>query len=60
MLVVITERAMAHTGKNDVLVVGGVGCNERLQGMMRTMAEERGGTLYATGGYGRYAGRPLM
>ncbi|KAI8475424.1 MAG: putative O-sialoglycoprotein endopeptidase [Monoraphidium minutum] len=48
MLVEITERAMAHTGKNDVLVVGGVGCNERLQGMMRVMAGERGGTLYAT------------
>lgn len=50
MLVEITERAMAHTGKNDVLIVGGVGCNERLQAMMRVMAQERGGTLYATGG----------
>ena len=35
MLVEITERAMAHTGKNDVLLVGGVGCNLRLQEMMR-------------------------
>lgn len=50
MLVEITERAMAHTGKNDVLVVGGVGCNARLQAMMGVMAAERGGTLYATGG----------
>lgn len=31
MLVEITERAMAHCGKADVLIVGGVGCNKRLQ-----------------------------
>ena len=31
MLVEITERAMAHCGKADVLIVGGVGCNMRLQ-----------------------------
>eukprot|EP00918_Siedleckia_nematoides_P072568 GHVU01158404.1.p1 GENE.GHVU01158404.1~~GHVU01158404.1.p1 ORF type:complete len:163 (+),score=26.41 GHVU01158404.1:4209-4697(+) len=31
MLVEITERAMAHTGNNEVLIVGGVGCNLRLQ-----------------------------
>ncbi len=48
MLVEITERAMAHCAKTDVLIVGGVGCNERLQAMMRVMAAERGGTLYAT------------
>ena len=48
MLVEITERAMAHCGKQDVLIVGGVGCNERLQHMMRLMAAQRGGTLYAT------------
>ena len=27
MLVEITERAMAHVGSNEVLIVGGVGCN---------------------------------
>lgn len=48
MLVEITERAMAHCGKNDVLIVGGVGCNLRLQEMMRVMVSERGGKLYAT------------
>lgn len=48
MLVEITERAMAHCGTADVLIVGGVGCNERLQQMMKTMCEERGGRLYAT------------
>jgi N6-L-threonylcarbamoyladenine synthase len=29
MLVEITERAMAHVNTNDVLIVGGVGCNMR-------------------------------
>jgi len=48
MLVEITERAMAHVGANQVLIVGGVGCNERLQQMMGMMAEERGGKVYAT------------
>lgn len=48
MLVEITERAMAHVGSRQVLVVGGVGCNERLQEMMGAMARERGGSVYAT------------
>ena len=48
MLVEITERAMAHTGSSQVLIVGGVGCNERLQDMMGSMARERGGSVYAT------------
>lgn len=48
MLVEITERAMAHVGSAQVLIVGGVGCNERLQEMMGRMAQERGGSVYAT------------
>lgn len=48
MLVEITERAMAHVGSKDVLIVGGVGSNERLQKMMGIMACERGGHVYAT------------
>ena len=48
MLVEITERAMAHTCSADVLIVGGVGCNERLQAMMATMCSQRGGRLFAT------------
>ncbi|XP_055382704.1 probable tRNA N6-adenosine threonylcarbamoyltransferase [Condylostylus longicornis] len=48
MLVETTERAMAHCNSNEVLIVGGVGCNERLQEMMRIMCEERGGKLFAT------------
>ncbi|KAI5452968.1 putative tRNA threonylcarbamoyladenosine biosynthesis protein kae1 [Naganishia albida] len=48
MLVEITERAMAHVGSGDVLIVGGVGCNERLQQMMGIMASERNGRVFAT------------
>ncbi len=47
MLVEITERAMAHCGQNMVLIVGGVGCNLRLQEMMNRMVEARGGQLCA-------------
>ncbi|CAL5416984.1 unnamed protein product [Camellia sinensis] len=35
--------AMAHCDKKAVLIVGGVGCNERLQEMMRIMCFEKGG-----------------
>jgi N6-L-threonylcarbamoyladenine synthase len=48
MLVEITERAMAHVGSQQVLIVGGVGSNERLQEMMGIMARDRGGSVYAT------------
>jgi N6-L-threonylcarbamoyladenine synthase len=47
MLVEITERAMAHTAADTVLIVGGVGCNVRLQEMMQSMASERGASLCA-------------
>ena len=48
MLVEITERAMAHVGSQQVLIVGGVGSNERLQEMMGKMARDRGGSVFAT------------
>ena len=48
MLVETTERAMAHVNTDQVLIVGGVGCNKRLQEMMGIMAAERGGNVYAT------------
>nr|NVI71645.1 putative tRNA N6-adenosine threonylcarbamoyltransferase [Cucujiformia] len=48
MLVETTERALAHVGSKEVLIVGGVGCNLRLQEMMRIMCEERGAVLSAT------------
>lgn len=48
MLVEITERAMAHVGSQEVMIVGGVGCNMRLQHMMSLMASQRNAILYAT------------
>jgi N6-L-threonylcarbamoyladenine synthase len=48
MLVEITERAMAHIQSREVLIVGGVGCNVRLQEMMGEMVRDRGAILYAT------------
>jgi len=47
MLVEVTERALAHTGSSEVLIVGGVGCNMRLQQMMSDMCDERGGRVCA-------------
>ena len=47
MLVETTERAMAHCKSQEVLLVGGVGCNVRLQQMMGIMAGERGGSVCA-------------
>ena len=47
MLVEITERAMAHTNSKEVLLVGGVGCNVRLQEMMSQMCKERGASVCA-------------
>lgn len=48
MLVEVTERAMAHCGQTDVLCVGGVGCNVRLQEMLMCMARDRGGKAFCT------------
>ncbi|CDK25205.1 unnamed protein product [Kuraishia capsulata CBS 1993] len=48
MLVEITERAMAHVNSNQVLIVGGVGSNVRLQEMMAIMVKDRNGSIYAT------------
>jgi universal protein Kae1 len=47
MLVEITERALAHRRRKDVVLGGGVACNERLRRMVREMAEDRGGHAYA-------------
>jgi len=42
MLTEVTERALAHTGKNEALLTGGVAANSRLQQMLRIMCGERG------------------
>lgn len=48
ILVEGTERCLSFIGSSEVLIVGGVGCNMRLQEMMADMLSERGGKLYAT------------
>lgn len=47
MLVEVAERAMAHTGKKELLIGGGVGCNKRLQEMCEKMCKERNAKFYA-------------
>jgi len=42
----VTERAMAHTEKNEVLLSGGVAANARLREMVKTMATDRGATFF--------------
>lgn len=46
MLLEVTERAMAHTGKSELLLGGGVACNKRLNEMARIMCNERGAKLF--------------
>lgn len=46
MLTEVAERAMAHTGKDEILLGGGVAANKRLQDMVREMAEEREASFY--------------
>jgi N6-L-threonylcarbamoyladenine synthase len=48
MLVEVLERAMAYTQSNEALIVGGVGCNKRLQVMVERMVLQRGGIAYST------------
>ncbi|HZY71149.1 MAG TPA: bifunctional N(6)-L-threonylcarbamoyladenine synthase/serine/threonine protein kinase [Thermoplasmata archaeon] len=47
MLTEITERALAHRRRANVVLGGGVACNERLRGMVAAMTEGRGGTSFA-------------
>ncbi|NLK25100.1 MAG: bifunctional N(6)-L-threonylcarbamoyladenine synthase/serine/threonine protein kinase [Euryarchaeota archaeon] len=46
MLTEVTERAMAHIEKDEVLLGGGVVQNKRLRAMVGTMAKERGARMY--------------
>jgi N6-L-threonylcarbamoyladenine synthase len=46
MLVEIAERALAHTGKKELLLGGGVACNSRLQEMCKIMCKERGAKFF--------------
>lgn len=42
MLTEVTERALAHTQKPEVLLTGGVAANKKLQSMLKIVAEEHG------------------
>ena len=42
----VAERALAHTGKKELLLGGGVACNERLREMSSLMCEDRGAKCY--------------
>lgn len=46
MVVEATERALSHTQKEEVLLGGGVGCNQRLQEMLQVMTSERQCEVY--------------
>jgi N6-L-threonylcarbamoyladenine synthase len=46
VLIEVSERAMAHTGKKEVLLGGGVACNKRLQEMCSIMCRERNAKLF--------------
>jgi N6-L-threonylcarbamoyladenine synthase len=46
MLTEVTERAMAHTEKQEVLLGGGVASNTRLQEMVGSMAKDRGARFF--------------
>lgn len=46
MVTEVTERAMAHLEKDEVLLGGGVACNKRLGEMVDRMAEDRGASKF--------------
>ncbi len=46
MLLEVSERAMAHCEKKELLLGGGVACNKRLQEMADRMCKERGAKMY--------------
>ena len=50
MLTEVTERAMAHVGKDEALLGGGVARNKRLQAMVSRMAEDRGARMFVPPG----------
>lgn len=46
MLVEAAERALAHVGKKELVLGGGVACNARLQEMCKIMCAERGAKYF--------------
>ncbi|MFX1518624.1 MAG: bifunctional N(6)-L-threonylcarbamoyladenine synthase/serine/threonine protein kinase [Promethearchaeota archaeon] len=47
MLTEVTERALAHTEKSEVLLTGGVAANKRLQEMLQIISQEHDATFHA-------------
>lgn len=47
MMIEVTERAMAHCEKDEMLIVGGVAANDRLKEMGKIMCEERNAKFYS-------------
>ncbi|WP_276273782.1 bifunctional N(6)-L-threonylcarbamoyladenine synthase/serine/threonine protein kinase [Haloarcula litorea] len=47
MLTEVSERALSLTGADELVLGGGVGQNDRLQGMLREMCEQRGAEFHA-------------
>lgn len=50
MLTEVSERAMAHVGKDEILLGGGVAQNKRLQSMVSKMAHDRGAKMFVPTG----------
>ena len=46
MILEVSERAMAHCEKKELLLGGGVACNKRLQEMAKKMCEARDAECY--------------
>jgi N6-L-threonylcarbamoyladenine synthase len=46
MMVEVSERAMAHCGKKELVLGGGVACNKRLQEMCKIMCKERSAKFF--------------
>ena len=42
----VAERALAHTGKKEILLGGGVACNQRIRDMSKLMCAQRGATSH--------------
>lgn len=47
MLVEVTERALVHTSKEELLMGGGVAVNKRLQSMVRSVAREHRANFFS-------------
>lgn len=46
MLAEVAERAMAHIGKNELCLIGGVAANQKLCSMLKTMCGERNAKFF--------------